>query len=662
MSASDKKKLRKEEKLAKLTERQQKEQKEAKQLKRNSVLFVIAIALVLCIGIGLIAYNWYGSSGLPERLTTAVVVGGHKISAAELNYYYIDILNSLSQDWYSTYLLQMEGLNTSIALDQQQYKDEEGRTWADYFIDEAIGEVAGIYALCDAAEAAGFGLTDEDRAQIDATLASIEAQAKTNGFGSLASYLQALYGNGAQVKTFRTYLEKSTLAQNYYNHYTEGLSYDAEALANKDKETPGYFSAFDYTYYTLSTDDFLAHDHESEEEHDHSDEEKAEALKKAEDTAKELVASGATNKEELDKAIAGLEMYQTESAEEATEETTEGTTEEATEEATEATTEETTEESTEGATEEAAEATEPAESTEDDPAAATEGEPDGDADISVETEDKDATTEETEEGAVEITTGESEEDGEEGVPGETEEEVEETTSDAPTSTSRTDYDYTYIPTEIAEWLGAEGRKVGEIGYVPYYVTDDEGEPTEEIAGYYVVILDGENKREENLVSARHILVKYKGGSVDEETGDTVYSDEDKAATKAEAEKILAEYDAGEKTADAFGELAKKYSEDNADEGGLYEDIYIGQMETGFEDWCFDEARKPGDTGVVETSYGFHVMYFVETQEETYRDYLIESALRTEETNDWFEGLRDGYKDNAQVNDTSFLNTSIVLSK
>ena len=34
------------------------------------------------------------------------------------------------------------------------------------------------------------------------------------------------------------------------------------------------------------------------------------------------------------------------------------------------------------------------------------------------------------------------------------------------------------------------------------------------------------------------------------------------------------------------------------------------MVTAFNDWCFDTARQPGDTGVVKTEYGYHVMYFV----------------------------------------------------
>ena len=626
MSASDKKKLRKEQNLAQLTERQQAQQKEAKQLKRNTVVFVTVVALVLCIGIGLIAYNWYASSGLPERTTTAVEIGGHKLSAAELNYYYIDVLNQLSQDWYSTYLLQQEGLKTTIALDQQQYKDEVGKTWGDHFVDEAIKEAAGVLALCDEAAKAGHTLSADEKATIEETMVAIETQAELGGWSSLNQYLQAMYGKGAQEKTFRTYLENVTLAQSYYAFYTEGLEYTDEDISKKDAETPGYFSAFDYTYYTLAAEDFIEHAEDAEEEHAHSEEELAEALKKAEEIAKELVASGATNKEELDKAIANLEMYKTEeSTEENAEESTEATTEESTEATTEESTEATTEESTE----------------------ATTGEDNG------ETVPEDAIEQETEN---------SEEDGTEEVEGEeTEEETEEETSNAPTSSSRTEYDYAYIPTEIAEWLAAEGRKVGEIGYVAYHDTDDEGEPTEDVLGYYVVILDKEDKHEENLRTVRHILVEFEGGTTDEESGETVYSDTEKKAASDEAERIKAEFEAGNKTEEAFAELAKKYSDDNAEDGGLYEDVHPGQMVESFEDWCYDESRKAGDVGVVESPYGYHVMYFVEKQEETYRELLITSELRAHASDEWFVGLQDGYMATAKISNTSYQNTSIVLS-
>jgi hypothetical protein len=34
------------------------------------------------------------------------------------------------------------------------------------------------------------------------------------------------------------------------------------------------------------------------------------------------------------------------------------------------------------------------------------------------------------------------------------------------------------------------------------------------------------------------------------------------------------------------------------------------MVPAFNDWCFDEAREPGHSGIVKTEYGYHVMYFV----------------------------------------------------
>lgn len=49
-------------------------------------------------------------------------------------------------------------------------------------------------------------------------------------------------------------------------------------------------------------------------------------------------------------------------------------------------------------------------------------------------------------------------------------------------------------------------------------------------------------------------------------------------------------------------------------GGLYTDIYVGQMVEPFETWCFDENRAYGDTGLVQTNYGYHIMYFVDSEE------------------------------------------------
>ena len=58
----------------------------------------------------------------------------------------------------------------------------------------------------------------------------------------------------------------------------------------------------------------------------------------------------------------------------------------------------------------------------------------------------------------------------------------------------------------------------------------------------------------------------------------------------------------------------------------------------FNDWCFDASRQPGDTGVVETSYGYHVMYFVKTTETYHWKTVAEQNLRSENMDEQLEAL------------------------
>ena len=123
------------------------------------------------------------------------------------------------------------------------------------------------------------------------------------------------------------------------------------------------------------------------------------------------------------------------------------------------------------------------------------------------------------------------------------------------------------------------------------------------------------KESGKLVDVRHILVKISGGTVGED-GKTVYSEEDWEACRVKAQEILDAWLAGEKTEDSFALLATEKTEDSRSKqtGGLYESVYIGQMVEPFENWCFDDSRKTGDTGLVKTTYGYHVMYYVDGEE------------------------------------------------
>ena len=63
------------------------------------------------------------------------------------------------------------------------------------------------------------------------------------------------------------------------------------------------------------------------------------------------------------------------------------------------------------------------------------------------------------------------------------------------------------------------------------------------------------------------------------------------------------------------------------------------MVTEFNDWCFDAARLPGDTGVVDTQYGSHVMFFSGKNLNRWQAQAA-ASLRNEATAAWEEGFQE----------------------
>ncbi len=126
--------------------------------------------------------------------------------------------------------------------------------------------------------------------------------------------------------------------------------------------------------------------------------------------------------------------------------------------------------------------------------------------------------------------------------------------------------------------------------------------------------NGITKEMGNIADVRHILICPKGGTEDETTGETVYSDQEWDACLKEAEKILNEWKNGEATEATFSEFANKHTEDtgSATTGGLYEDIAPGASYVeNFLNWAIDMNRQKGETGIVKTEYGYHIMYYVD---------------------------------------------------
>ena len=146
----------------------------------------------------------------------------------------------------------------------------------------------------------------------------------------------------------------------------------------------------------------------------------------------------------------------------------------------------------------------------------------------------------------------------------------------------------------------------------------------------------ERFRDENpTIDIRHILVPL--GAATLTTEDEGYDEEQaqlKADAHAKAEALLAQWQSGEATEESFADLAMKESTDGSKyDGGLYTEVYQGQRVTEFNDWCFDAARQSGDTGVVDTQYGSHVMYFSAENMQRWQSQAA-STLRNEAYTAW----------------------------
>lgn len=190
---------------------------------------------------------------------------------------------------------------------------------------------------------------------------------------------------------------------------------------------------------------------------------------------------------------------------------------------------------------------------------------------------------------------------------------------------------------FADWMKDSARVEGDM-------TVAESTDT----GYYVVVFTGRDDNSYKTPSVRHILIK----AVDED-GDSTYSDEEKAAAKSKIDEIYTEYKAGDMTEDSFAALATQYSDDTGSsaKGGLYENIGRNQMVEEFNDFCFADGRKAGDTAVVygeSSAYaGYHLVYFV-GYGQTYADYVADTTLRNADYTAWQETVFEGYEANTNL--------------
>ena len=184
----------------------------------------------------------------------------------------------------------------------------------------------------------------------------------------------------------------------------------------------------------------------------------------------------------------------------------------------------------------------------------------------------------------------------------------------------------------SEWLLAANRRYGDV-----LVQEEE-------YGVYVVLFMEREDNRIDTVGVRHILIMPEDIEFDENTEAEEFMQleaEARAAAEARAEEILAQWNAEGATEEGFIALIREYSDDFRGESnpGFFSGIHAtmrGFVEP-FRDWAADASRRPGDAEIVETQFGFHIMYFVGDDERSLRHQMAADSLASATYREWIEG-------------------------
>lgn len=287
MSASTEKKNRRAELEAGTSKKQtaQLKRDEQKAKERRSigimvgvVILILALAVFFLFKDTIIPNAKEASETRAYRSETAVTIGNRSYSPAEINYYYINAYQNAA----NSYDAAQYGLDTSagpVGLGSQPYlgQSPEGKniaTWRDYLLDQVFTTLSELQGVLAYAEQNGIALTDEEIAEVDATMSSYQTYASMYGFTDVDKFLAANYGRGVDQKLVRQAELDNALANKAYSAYAESLSFTQAQLDDKYASYNGMYDSVSYAFYTVNA--------QADEEGSVSDLAKAEAYAEAE--------------------------------------------------------------------------------------------------------------------------------------------------------------------------------------------------------------------------------------------------------------------------------------------------------------------------------------------------------------------------------------------
>lgn len=240
MSASKQKKFRSDlraDGLDRKSEEQLKAEASNRRFKRNTIITVAVVVLVLVAAIII-------NSNLFYTKTAAVTVGGTGYTTSEFNFYFRSCYNGFVNQYG-------DGLiDSDTPLDRQNSLFGDG-TWADYFTEQAESQMQQVTALYDQAAANGYTLSQEGLDNIEENLSYYELYAGYQGM-TPDGYMAAIYGKGMTRELYRQYMTKYATANEYGQSVFDGYTYSDAQLADKYAELANDYDVISFHSYFVS--------------------------------------------------------------------------------------------------------------------------------------------------------------------------------------------------------------------------------------------------------------------------------------------------------------------------------------------------------------------------------------------------------------------------
>lgn len=569
--------MEKNEKDALDTYRQERKERIAKQAKKASKKSavngktdgrfdkIIGAVIAVVVVVALLAAS-LSFLGIPHRAIKAITIDGKSYSAAELGYYYMVQYNNMRNTAYAYESqlgegtgVKMTGYDSNKSPSQQITKDHDGNevTWEEYFLEEAIEQMAYVKRYAKLAKEAGVALTDDDQKEIDSGVDAIrsafatsagEDNAKNYSTSSILS--QFFYGKGVTESLYRKILAEQQLVKVYQSTRQDELKkgHTEEEIIKVYNEDKTAYDAVTCRWYTISVTSSTSTSEPTSAENTSANAKESVSGEDSSKPAKTPLAEELKAKQFI-KAVKEQQNYN--------EETFKKTV--------------------------------------------------------LEYENNKETYQDNRATLLQKVSKEAIK--------------------------------TNVSEDAANWLYAvndNGDYIRQAGDMEAFLSSDS-------KTVYIFYAIGTPFQDNTLpASVRHILVKFPeetasepaSGESTSSAADAAVSATTKAECESKAQSILDEYnnyikenEDGAADEEYFGELAKKYTDDagSKESGGLIENMANNSSYVeSFETWAFADGRKVGDTDIIESEYGYHVMYYVGHDENpAWKESILSTLIKEE---------------------------------